>query len=359
MHSSDHSTKGTPLDAGRPRPKPRPPNRPPTAGREWVSGALSFPPRGAFHLSLTVLVPYRWPDVLSLGGWSPLLPTGFRVSRGTQVQTVAPSMTVGYGALTRSGVVSHPLRLASSTLARRPLARPDLLALQPHRKHLAAPPLVWARPGSLATTTGVSFVISLPPGTEMFQFPGCPPHDLSFQSRVVSHDRHRVAPFGFGWLSARMQLPIHVSPLSAPFIGIWPLGILPLPCSAWQSLMRRLDRRSGWMRHRAVRIVATLHAHSPRHCYAHNSPPQGHSLASAKLRYIITIENSRPRLNGVDTYQRRPARSLPHRSLLLIMWLFRCGRAGARCANALRLRQVSPSSNRFANHVSAHHGVRF
>ena len=35
--------------------------RPPTARRRWVSETLSSPSRGAFHLSLTVLVPYRWP----------------------------------------------------------------------------------------------------------------------------------------------------------------------------------------------------------------------------------------------------------------------------------------------------------
>ncbi len=49
-----------------------------------VSGSISLPSRGAFHLSLTVLVHYRLSRVFSLGGWSPLLPTGFLVSRGTQ-----------------------------------------------------------------------------------------------------------------------------------------------------------------------------------------------------------------------------------------------------------------------------------
>ena len=42
------------------------------------------PHRGSFHLSLTVLVHYRSPEVFSLGRWSSLLPTGFPVSRGTQ-----------------------------------------------------------------------------------------------------------------------------------------------------------------------------------------------------------------------------------------------------------------------------------
>ena len=55
-----------------------------TAGEYVVSGSLSSPLRGAFHLSLTVLVHYRSLKVLSLGGWSPQLPTnspGFVVLR--------------------------------------------------------------------------------------------------------------------------------------------------------------------------------------------------------------------------------------------------------------------------------------
>ena len=51
------------------------PQWPLTAGEYVVSGSLSSPLRGAFHLSLTVLVHYRSLKVLSLGGWSPQLPT--------------------------------------------------------------------------------------------------------------------------------------------------------------------------------------------------------------------------------------------------------------------------------------------
>ena len=43
------------------------------------------PRRGAFHRSLTVLVPYRSITVFSLGWWSTPLPAGFRVSGGTHV----------------------------------------------------------------------------------------------------------------------------------------------------------------------------------------------------------------------------------------------------------------------------------
>ena len=41
------------------------------------------PRRGSFHLSLTVLVRYRSRQVFSLRRWSPWIPTGFHVSRGT------------------------------------------------------------------------------------------------------------------------------------------------------------------------------------------------------------------------------------------------------------------------------------
>ena len=57
----------------------------PTACGRGVSGSLSLPSRGPFHLSLTVLCSIgRW-VVFSLAGWSPLLPTRFLVPCGTLV----------------------------------------------------------------------------------------------------------------------------------------------------------------------------------------------------------------------------------------------------------------------------------
>src|SRR6476469_1748150 len=49
-NSQAHSSKGTPS-----------PLKAPTACRHTVSGTLSLPSRGTFHLSLTVLVRYRSP----------------------------------------------------------------------------------------------------------------------------------------------------------------------------------------------------------------------------------------------------------------------------------------------------------
>src|SRR3972149_5149255 len=57
------------------------------------------PQRGSFHLSLTVLVHYRLPRVFSLGGWSPQLPAGFLVPRGTQEHTRS-LLSFAYGTLT-------------------------------------------------------------------------------------------------------------------------------------------------------------------------------------------------------------------------------------------------------------------
>src|SRR5581483_10440866 len=85
MHSPDHSTKGTPSALGISKIQ-----WPLTAWECVVSGSLSSPSRGAFHLSLTVLVRYRSLPVFSLGGWSPLLPTRLHVSRGTQESIPRP-----------------------------------------------------------------------------------------------------------------------------------------------------------------------------------------------------------------------------------------------------------------------------
>ena len=74
-NSSAHSSIGTP-SPGR--------SQAPTACRHTVSGTVSLPFRGAFHLSLTVLVHYRSLGVFRLGGWSPQIPTGFLVPRGTR-----------------------------------------------------------------------------------------------------------------------------------------------------------------------------------------------------------------------------------------------------------------------------------
>ena len=57
--------------------------RPLTVCKHKVSGSLSLPSRGPFHLSFTVLYAIGHWVVFRVGGWSPRLPTRFLVSRGT------------------------------------------------------------------------------------------------------------------------------------------------------------------------------------------------------------------------------------------------------------------------------------
>ena len=121
-NSQAHSTKGTPS-----------PSRALTACRSTVSGSLSLPSRGPFHLSLTVLCAIGSRRVFSLGGWSPLLPAGFLVSRRTQDRVPCGLVDFAYGDFTLSVGPSQTLRLAR---------------------------VVWALPSSLAATGGISFDFS-------------------------------------------------------------------------------------------------------------------------------------------------------------------------------------------------------
>ena len=129
-----------------------------------VSGSLSSPSRGAFHLSLTVLVHYRSLKVFSLGGWSPLLPTnspGFVVLR-TQHACLAPAPTGlspsavacsnAFGSARGTPVCAAPTTPAGS-------AATAWFGLLPPRSPLRRE----------------SRLISLRRATEMFQFAHCPP----------------------------------------------------------------------------------------------------------------------------------------------------------------------------------------
>ena len=83
----------------------------PTACKHRVSGTLSLPSRGSFHLSLTVLFAIGHQVVFSLGGWSPRLPTGFLVSCGTLDSEPLASFSL-------TGLVPSPVLLSFSVLLR-------------------------------------------------------------------------------------------------------------------------------------------------------------------------------------------------------------------------------------------------
>ena len=170
-----------------------------------VSGSLSLPSRGPFHLSLTVLCAIGSRRVFCLGGWSPQLPPGFLVSRRTQVRRQASARGFAYGALTLSGRPSQAVPLASRS-CRSPRRRPTTPS--------GSLPMVWAPPLSLAATKGISFDFSscgyldgsLPrvyPLQPMCSARRCRPFmPAGYPIRTPVDRRSLAPPHGFSQLSA-------------------------------------------------------------------------------------------------------------------------------------------------------------
>ena len=109
-----------------------------------VSGSISLPSRGSFHLSLTVLFAIGHMVVFSLLGWSPFLPSRFLVSRRTpdfarpfRISSTGVSPSLPY----LSRYFDYPFRCYLAILT------PGVLL-----------PAVWAAPISLATTLGITVV---------------------------------------------------------------------------------------------------------------------------------------------------------------------------------------------------------
>jgi hypothetical protein len=73
-----------------------------------------------------------------------------------------------------------------------------------------------------------SFLLSLPPGTKMFQFPGFPPHGLCVQPWVTHPSMRRVAPFGYLRVIRLFAANRSFSQLATSFLGSWCLGIRPV-----------------------------------------------------------------------------------------------------------------------------------
>ena len=152
-----HSTKGT----------PSPREGAPTARGRAVSGTVSLPSRGAFHLSLTVLVRYRSQE--SVQAWMVVHPGSDRVSRARPYSGAAsaPDPRVR---LRGCNPVPPAVPCRSA-----PLDRCAPGAAAPGRRGPTTPaartlPRACARrfghgPLPLAATRGISQLISPPPGT--------------------------------------------------------------------------------------------------------------------------------------------------------------------------------------------------
>ncbi len=161
--------------------------------------------------------------VFSLGRWSSQLPTGFLVPRGTRVEHPGSVLVFAYGAVTLCGSPSQKIRLTRTFFTSR--GRRSSLQCSPttpHRKRLRAITPTWF--GLFPVRSPLlreSRLISVPAGTEMFQFPALAPG----RSRVTPHDRRRVSPFGHPRIIACLPAPRGLSQATTSFIASYCLGI--------------------------------------------------------------------------------------------------------------------------------------
>ena len=197
---------------------------------DTVSVTLSLPSRGAFHLSLTVLVRYRWQRVFSLRRWSSRIPARFLVSRGTWVP---PNKSLPFRLPDSHRLWSNfPDRLAKTRIGNLFVCRQTDTGgpTTPTKQRLPAITLDWFRllrfRSPLLTE---SLLFSSRPATKMFQFTGCPPTILCVQMvvhRLITRAGYPIRkPTDLRLIAA----PRGVSPLAASFIGPLPQGIHRAP----------------------------------------------------------------------------------------------------------------------------------
>ncbi len=163
---------------------------PSTACEHTVSGALSLPSPGCFSPfphgtgSLSVVR-----ESLALEGGPPSFPQGFScpVVLGIPLGCLEISPT----RLSRSlAPLSSGVRLSRRIPCRGPTTPRRVTSPRFGLFPVRSPLLRESR------------LISLPPGTEMFHFPGFAPPRLWIQRRVFRYDSERVAPFGHPRISA-------------------------------------------------------------------------------------------------------------------------------------------------------------
>ena len=126
-------------------------NRATSACKHRVSGSLSLPSRGAFHLSLTVLYSIGHMVVFSLRRWSSFLPSGFLVSRRTPDSCSRRSYLSSTGLLPSLTEFSNSLRLGLPFTFRKSL--PDTYFYMSFGLFRFRSPLL-----------SESFLLSFPPG---------------------------------------------------------------------------------------------------------------------------------------------------------------------------------------------------
>ena len=144
-------------------------------------------------------------------------------------------MHFAYGALTRCGATfqnaSAMHLICNSSEGLVPL--PSSPTTPDWQRHQAVPPVRFRLFPFRSPLLRESLLLSLPRGTEMFQFPRSPPLALCVQARVTPHDGCRVSPFGHPRIEAWSAAPRGFSQPPTSFIGIWRQGIHRWLFVAW------------------------------------------------------------------------------------------------------------------------------
>ena len=142
-----------------------------------------------------------------------------------------------YGALTRYGATfqsaSAICQLCNSVKGLVPLPSGPTT---PHRqRHQALPPARFRLFPFRSPLLRESLLLSIPRGTEMFQFPRFPLPALCVQTGVTPHDGCRVSPFGHLRIEAWSAAPRGFSQPPTSFIGSRRQGIHRWLFIAWKN----------------------------------------------------------------------------------------------------------------------------
>ena len=186
----------------------------PAACRHTISGSLSLPSRGPFHLSLTVLCSIGHLGYLALRGGPRSFP------RNSSCVVVLWILPAGLRFRLRG---SHPLWLVFPVPFRYRLCR---AFLQSEPRGIYTP--VWARALPLAATHAFDFSFSSSPYLDV-SVQGVPSVSLSFSAHGDGVFRRRVSPFRHPRLIAHLQLPAAFRSLSRLSSAPWCPGIRPVP----------------------------------------------------------------------------------------------------------------------------------
>ena len=175
----------------------------------WFQVLFHFPPGILFTFPSRYLFTIGQQIVFSLGRWSSQIPTGFLVSRGTQVSLLALS-SFNYRGFTSFAQAFQLVRLDSGY--------DSLETLQPRNTCIS----VWANPRSLAATYGIILIFS------SFGYLDGSVHrvrllTLCIQIRIPL--MRWVSPFGHPRFNARLTALRGFSQPSTSFFAFCCLGI--------------------------------------------------------------------------------------------------------------------------------------